>query len=33
MGRMLLGGFSKKRRAIAQSGKPNPNDRVNPDRR
>jgi prephenate dehydrogenase len=33
MGRMLLGGFSKKRRAIAQAGKSAPTDRTNPDRR
>jgi len=33
MGRMLLGGFSKKRRAIAQAGKSTPGDRTNPTRR
>ncbi len=35
MGRMLLGGFSKKRRAIAQAGKSTSNDRdrTNPTRR
>jgi len=32
MGRMLLGGFSKKRRSIAQAGRSSGNDRQNPNR-